>query len=121
MTWLLVALAGAGGALARYGLVLVTGPRAFPGTILTINVSGSFLLALVLTVAAGGRLSPQTAVVVGTGFLGAYTTYSTFSWDVLSLIRDNRWGTASLYVASTLILGLAATWLGYQAGLALRD
>lgn len=120
MTWLWVGLAGAAGALTRYGLVLVVGPRSFPGTILAINVSGSFLLALVLTVATAGRLSPETSVALGTGFLGAYTTYSTFSWDVLTLLRDGRWPTASLYVGSTLVLGLLASALGYRAGLALR-
>ena len=106
--------------MARYGLGVLAGPRAFPGVTLTINVTGSFLLGLVLTLAAGGRLSNQMALVLGTGFLGAYTTYSTFSWDLLTLLRDGRWPAALGYVILSLGLGLGAAALGYRFGLAIR-
>lgn len=96
------------------------GPRAFPGTTLAINVTGSFLLGLLLTLAAAERISTQTAVVIGTGFLGAYTTYSTFSWDIVTLLREGRWLAAGAYLGLTVALGLAAAALGYRAGVTLR-
>ena len=120
MSWLLIGVAGAAGALVRYGLGVLVGPRAFPGVTLTINVTGSFLLALLLTLAAGGRVSSQTALVLGTGFLGAYTTYSTFSWDVVTLLRDGAWVTAVGYLLLSVVLGLAAAGLGYRLGVLLR-
>lgn len=121
MTWLLIGLAGAAGALTRHGLGVLAGPRAFPIVTLTINVTGSFLLGLLLTLAAGGRISTQTALVLGTGFLGAYTTYSTFSWDVVVLLREGRPLAAAGYLALTVVLGLAAAALGYRLGLVLRS
>lgn len=106
--------------MARYGLGVLAGPRPFPGVTLTINVTGSFLLGLLLTLAAGGRINNQTALVLGTGFLGAYTTYSTFSWDVVTLARDGRWAAALGYLMFTVVFGLAAAGLGYRLGLTIR-
>jgi CrcB protein len=118
--WLLVGLAGAAGALTRYGLALLVGPRGFPWTTLAINVTGSFVLGVVLTAAMAGRVSPQVAVVVGTGFLGAYTTYSTFSWELVLLLRDGQWPRAGAYLLLSIVLGVGAAALGYRLGVTLR-
>lgn len=120
MTWLLVGLAGAAGALTRYALTLVVGVRGFPWTTLAINVTGSFVLGAVLTAAMAGRVSAQTAVVLGTGFLGAYTTYSTFSWELVLLLRDGKWPSAVAYLLLSIVLGVGAAALGYRLGLTFR-
>lgn len=120
MTWLLVGLAGAAGALTRYALSVLVGPRGFPWTTLAINVTGSFVLGAVLTAAMTGRVSPQLAVVIGTGFLGAYTTYSTFSWELVLLLRDGQWPRAAVYTLLSLVLGVGAAALGYRLGLTFR-
>lgn len=116
MTWLWIAAAGAAGALCRYGIVLVVGPRPFPGATLLINVVGSFLLGLVLTLGAMGRLNPQTATVVAVGFLGAFTTYSTFSWEVFDLGRTDRLAAAGAYLALSVAAGVVAAGVGYRIG-----
>ena len=116
MTWLLVVLAGATGTAARYGIGLAVGPREFPWATLGINVAGSFLIGLVLTMGALGRVSPQTTTALAVGFLGAFTTYSTFSWETLALGRANHVALAVLYVLVSVLLGLLAAGLGYRLG-----
>lgn len=120
MTWLLVAAAGAAGAVSRYAVMLAVGPRPFPLATLAVNVAGSFLLGLVLTVGALGRLSPQTTTVIAVGFLGAFTTYSTFSWELFSLGRTDRLALAAAYLAASVVLGILAAAVGYRIGTTLR-
>jgi CrcB protein len=107
MTLLLVAVAGAVGAPAR---VLVdrrlARPGPFPLGILVVNVTGSFALGLVV-----GLLGGPSRAVVGTGFLGAYTTFSTFAVDVAALPRRD----GARYAVASVAAGLAAA----AAGLAL--
>jgi len=88
VTVLGVAIGGALGALSRYGVSLLlesstrnSSLKDFPLATLLINVVGSFLLAVVVTLFQGGVLSPAWKVALGTGFLGAFTTFSTFALD----------------------------------------
>lgn len=116
MTTLLVAVAGAVGAVVRYRIGVLVGVRSFPWATLGINVTGSFLLALVLAGPAASRWSPSTTAAIAIGLLGAYTTFSTFGYETLTLVRDDRLGPAAGYVTVSLVGGLAATALGYLAG-----
>lgn len=116
MTWFLVVVAGAAGSAARYGIGLAVGPRAFPYATLGINVAGSFLIGLLLAVAAEGRLSPQTSTALAVGFLGAFTTYSTFAYEAFSLGRTDRLAAAALYLGLSVTLGLLAAAGGYYLG-----
>ena len=120
MTWAYVVVAGAAGTAARYGIGLVVGARGFPFGTLVINVFGSFLIGLVLALGAHGRLSPQTTTALAVGFLGAFTTYSTFAWEALTLGRADRLALAAVYVGVTVTLGLLAAAAGYQIGRLLR-
>lgn len=113
---LLVALAGALGAAARYGIGLAVGTRSFPWATLGINVTGSFLLAFVLAGPLAARLSPDLQVALAVGFLGAYTTYSTFSHEAVALWRAGRPGNAAAYVLASVVVGLGAAALGHAAG-----
>lgn len=116
MTWILVGLAGAAGAISRYGIGLALGPRSFPFATLIINVTGSFALGVVLTLGAMGRLSPQASTAIAVGFLGAYTTYSTFAYETFTLGRSDRMLAAALYVGLSVALGVAAAAFGYRVG-----
>jgi fluoride exporter len=116
MTWLLVILAGAAGTAARYSIGLAVGAREFPWATLGINVAGSFLIGLVLTAGTLGRLHPQTTAALAVGFLGAFTTYSTFAWEALVLGRTNQVALGVLYVLLSVLLGLLAAALGYRLG-----
>ena len=110
-----VAAGGFIGALGRYelGLAWPTAAGHFPWTTFTINVSGAFLLGLILTTllerVGGARyLRPFFCV----GVLGAWTTMSTFAVEEDLLIRDGHIGIALAYVLSTLVVGVMATWAG---------
>jgi fluoride exporter len=109
-----VAIAGAGGALSRYGIGLAVGPQLFPWATLGINVTGSFALAFVLTWATASHLSPDAATAVTVGFLGAYTTFSTFAWETFVLGRSERVVTATVYVVVSIVASIAAAWAGYK-------
>ena len=112
-----MAVAGAVGALTRFGVGTAVGIRAFPWATLGINVVGSFLLGLLLQ-AAPGRLGDDVRVALGVGFLGAFTTFSTFSYETVSMLRDGRAGAAVAYVAASLVLGIGAAAVGYAVGAA---
>ncbi len=112
----LVAVAGAVGAVARYRIGVAIGVRSFPWATLLVNVAGSFILAFVLSGPAVSRWSPATTTAVAVGLLGAFTTFSTFGYETLTLFRTDRAQVALWYVALSLLGGLGATVLGYLAG-----
>lgn len=114
MKFALIALAGAVGALARYGIGAAVGERSFPWATLGINVTGSFLLGLVVGIAVW-RGWPETATApLAVGLLGAYTTFSTFSFETYDLARSDRVLVAAAYVAASVIGGLLAAFAGYS-------
>ena len=118
MRILLVAIGGAAGALARHAVARSAGPDAVPWSTLGINLAGSLLLGLVLGAAPEGRLGGTDGLGVaalGVGFLGAFTTFSTFSWETLTLLRDDRAGTAAAYVVASVLGGVAAAGAGLAA------
>jgi CrcB protein len=106
---LLIAVAGAAGVLARYGITQATGTGAALWTVLGINVAGS----LALGVLAGLGASGDVRAVVGVGFLGGFTTFSTFSLDVFADLEAGRPGRALAYLAASVLLGVAAAAAGW--------
>ena len=117
---LAIAVAGALGALARYGLSGLSQrwfPASFPGGTLVVNLVGCFLLGLLATVTLERlTLSPTTRTAVLVGFLGAFTTFSTFGWETLQLLRDGDLLRAGLNVALSVVVGIAACWAGVMVG-----
>ncbi|NUN49602.1 MAG: fluoride efflux transporter CrcB [Candidatus Brocadiae bacterium] len=115
-TCLLLALAGAAGTLARWGLgaaVTAIRPGSFPWATLAVNALGCLLFGVVTAFAdARGSLSAEMRGVLTTGFLGAFTTFSTFASETVHLHRDGRGGAALLNVAAQVFLGLAFAFLG---------
>jgi len=107
----LVALGGAFGSVARYGIGVAFGETKWPAATLAINVVGSFLLGVVLTWGVA-RLSPDVRVGLAVGVLGGFTTYSTFSHDAATLDRRG----AALYVLASVVLGIAAALGGRSVG-----
>ena len=112
-------LAGAGGALLRYEVELHVRRRlgsSFPYGTLLINVSGSFALGLLVGLAEHHGVRSSVVTVLGTGLLGAYTTFSTFSFDTLELVESRRSGAAWANVGASLAVGLGAAALGLAIG-----
>jgi CrcB protein len=114
-----VALGGALGASARYLLDRAIEQHTFsifPWATFAINVAGALVLGFVLAgpIAAHWHADVTTAIAVG--FLGAFTTFSTFAYETTSLLRDDRPVAAFVYVGASLVVGLAASALGYVIG-----
>jgi CrcB protein len=113
----LVAIAAGGflGALGRYelGLAWPAASGQLPWATFTINVSGAFLLGLILSLLLE-RLAPNRYArpFLCVGVLGAWTTMSTFAVETDLLVKDGYVGTAIAYVLATLVVGLAAGWVG---------
>ena len=122
-TVLAVAIAGAAGALARYGLdglISRRAPTSFPWGTFAINVSGSFLLGLLFVVMTERfRPDPWLRSAVTIGFLGAYTTFSTLSLETYRLAEDGAYGLALANVLGSVATGLAALYAGVVLGRAI--
>jgi fluoride exporter len=113
MMLVLIALAGALGAIGRYGIVLAVGARPFPAATLGINLAGSFALGVFLEVAVTRRWPDVVVLPVATGLLGAFTTFSTFSVETQVLLRTERPLAALAYVGASVLGGLLMAFLGF--------
>lgn len=113
---LIVGLGGFIGAVARYGisgLVHRYGGDTFPWGTLAVNVIGCFLIgALVYFTTDRAVLSPNARLFVQIGILGAFTTFSTFGYETLELIRDRSFLPAIANVGANVLLGIFSVWLG---------
>ena len=117
MLTLAVAVAAGAGAVARYMLDLVVEHRtsgAFPAGTLIVNLSGSLLLGLVVGLGLHHGLPRTPTVIVGVGFAGGYTTFSTWVWESLALVETRALGEAATNVVGSFAAGLlvAAAGLG---------
>lgn len=118
---LLVSLAGGLGAATRFILDTLIRRRTagrFPLGTMIINISGSFLLGLVTGLALSLAVSEHWRAILGTGFLGGYTTFSTASFETVRLVQRRRYAAAALNGLGTLAGSLAAAALGLLLGLA---
>src|SRR4051794_36702976 len=114
-TVMAIAAGGALGAPARYGVarLIHVAPGSFPWATFCTNVSGAFALGLLLMAASGPvRINRRFVPFAATGFLGAYTTFSTFSVETDLLVKDGHLGVALVYVTVTVAAGLGAASLG---------
>lgn len=110
-----MALAGGLGAVCRFvvdGELKARVQGAFPLATLVINVLGALLLGIVTGLVLHHGTSPDLKLVVGTGFCGGFTTFSTAMVETVRLVQARRGGLAVGYLAATVVLGLAAAVLG---------
>ena len=111
MTTALVAVGGLAGVLARYGIGRLTlHHEALLWSTVGINIAGSFLLGLLV---GGSWFSRDVREGLGVGFLGGFTTFSTFSVQIVLEADAGRTGTAALYLAASVVGGIAAAAAGY--------
>jgi CrcB protein len=119
MTVLLVALGAAVGAPLRYVLDRAVQSRhatGFPLGTVTVNVIGSFVLGLLVALPA----SPTLSALLGVGFCGALTTYSTFGYETVRLLQARAYLLATTNVMVSLVAGLGAAYVGVTVGTAAR-
>jgi CrcB protein len=124
--YLWIALGSALGGVGRYwcsGVIARHIGETFPWGTLVVNVLGSLLIGLVATLSEpDGRLlmSPTLRQFFMLGLFGGFTTFSSFSLQVLNLVRDGQWVMASLYVLASVALCLIGVWLGHSLGIAIN-
>ncbi len=118
-SFLLVAGGGALGAAARHGVGLAAirlGAHGWPWATFTVNILGSFLMGLLIaTLAFRGEAvpgGPGARLFLATGLLGGFTTFSAFSLELAGFIEKGDWGRAVAYAGSSVLLGIAALFLG---------
>lgn len=120
---LLIGIGGFFGAIARYAVdtwITDAARTAFPWGTLAVNATGSFALGLLFALTAGrGPLSEELRLPLGVGFLGAYTTFSTFALESLRLAESGSWGLALANIGGSVLLGIAAVLLGVAIGRAI--
>ncbi len=113
----MIAFGSALGGVARVlvgGAIQTRAGTGFPIGTLLVNVSGSLLIGFLLRYATGATgVSPEVRAMLTAGFCGGYTTFSTFSYETLSLVEDGDYGRAALYVSASVVLALAATFGGF--------
>jgi CrcB protein len=112
----LVAAGGLAGSLARWwlsGAVQGLTDSGFPAGTLAVNVLGSLLIGLVMSLSLDrGLVDAELRILLTTGFCGGFTTMSTFSYETVALLRDDEWLLALGNVGGTVVVCLAAVWLG---------
>jgi fluoride exporter len=115
MLWY-IAFGSAVGGVSRYllgGALQRLAGGTFPVGTLVVNVTGSFLLGAILRYAVDTPgLSPESRAMLTVGFCGGYTTFSTFSYETVALLEDGEWTRAGVYLAFSVLLSIAATFLG---------
>jgi CrcB protein len=113
---LCVAAGGFAGAVARYAAsrwVSARFPSRFPLGTLLVNVLGSFLLGWIV----GAGVDERWVLLLGTGFMGAFTTFSTLNVEMVNLFRNGAWKIGLQYAGLTLVLGIGAAWCGLALGM----
>ena len=113
---LIIGIGGFLGAISRYGVALWIGQRwgrSFPLGTFVINISGSFLIGLLMSLFTERfMVNPQWRLLFVVGFLGAYTTFSTFEYETGALLKDGEWMIAMLNVVLSVIVGFVALKVG---------
>lgn len=117
--WLAVGIGGFAGAVSRFQISLwLSGwstqrfGRVYPFGTFAVNIAGCLLIGILMTLAADKKIPDAWQRALVTGCLGSLTTFSTFSYETIELIRDDRPGLAAAYVVANLVIGLAAVAVG---------
>ncbi len=119
-TLLFIFLGGGAGSLLRYSVQLMLHQRItpflFPWATLSVNILGSFCIGLFYAWTARFNFSDDTRLLLTTGLCGGFTTFSTFSHEGMTMLRQGFYGTFFLYIALSILLGVGAAFAGGWAG-----
>lgn len=121
MLIVLIAIGGGAGAVARYQVsVWMQGWAgvAFPWGTLTVNLVGCVALGGAMRVLNAVAATPELRGFIAVGFLGAFTTFSTFSLEAVLLLQRGEWLRAAAYVGASVVFGLIGVWIGLGGALA---
>lgn len=123
LKYVMVGIGGCLGSILRFWLGNYVGSKMgtrFPYGTFVINITGSFLIGLVFAfLTERSQWSPYWRYLIPIGFIGGYTTFSSFEFETLRTMQEGQFAIGLLYVTSSVVLGLAAVWGGLIAGRAL--
>ena len=113
--FLLVGLGGGIGSMLRFGTALLINNKLFPYATFAVNIIGCFIIGVVFALSfKEGALSNNWKVFLTAGICGGFTTFSAFSLENMELLQSGKYGMAIAYIGLSIILGIGATFLGYQ-------
>ena len=114
--YIFIAIGGSLGAIARYGVGAAVASRfgtRFPYGTFVINITACIVIGFVMTfLGRRADLNPAWRFLIPVGFLGAYSTFSSYEWETFSTLRTGAFALATLYAFISLFVGLAAVWCG---------
>jgi CrcB protein len=114
-SFLLVGFGGMIGSMLRYFFTVIIRPASFPYATLLVNVTGCFIIGLVMGAAIrNDAVTENWKLFLATGICGGFTTFSAFSQECIGLIGQQRYAAAFIYISISIVLGLAATFAGLQ-------
>jgi len=111
----MIGIGGFIGTVCRYLLSLFVQNKflsTFPFGTMSVNIIGCFLIGIIYALSDRGNISVECRLFIATGILGGFTTFSSFSNETVGMLRDSQYGYAILYVLSTVIIGILATFAG---------
>ena len=113
--FLLVGLGGGIGSMLRYASYLFLSNKNFPFATLTVNIIGSFIIGLVLALSVKDEnFLNNWKLFLATGICGGFTTFSALSAENVALLQTGKYFIALSYIAASIVLGIAAAWLGFK-------
>lgn len=118
--WACVATGGMLGALARFGVSLVLPSERFPWATTLVNLSGALLFGVLWGCFEVNAASRVWYMVALSGFLGAYTTFSTWVFEITSHAEQGRWSVSLVHLLGHVVVGIFALWVGLYLGRALK-
>jgi fluoride exporter len=114
---LLIALGGAIGTLARFWtgsmMLRATAKQLFPWGTLTVNLLGCLLIGYLSGLFSDRLIRPEYRLAITVGFLGGYTTFSSYGWETASFLREREWFLAGAYILANNVVGIALVVIGY--------
>lgn len=113
--FLLVGLGGGLGSVLRYGSSLLMNSKLFPWATLAVNILGSLIIGIVFAMSIRQEpLANNWKLFLATGICGGFTTFSAFSLENMGLLQSGKYGMAVTYIFTSIVLGIAAAFFGYQ-------
>jgi CrcB protein len=91
-------------------------PPGFPWGTLAVNITGSFVIGWFMRYSMSESARPELKALIGIGICGGYTTFSAFSYETMSMLRDGQWTRAGAYVGGSIVLSLVAVFSGFALG-----